>query len=172
MDYDELLTLREDFSGLTSAEAEKVGRDLYDSLYLNNGRPHPTLRTHDGQALVFQTKGQYTFDHIFFTSSNLAGYPFRKDVLDMGRLERMRWIAPIIGGRVEGVEYRKESFWRRGAPAFKRLYILPQEGYVIWVEPQIRDGWTLATAYTPAGAVLADYRRKTLLSRVFKKNTP
>ena len=167
MTYDELLALKADFTGMDAAQAEQEGLEHYRSLYLDGTAPFGLRQLHDAQPVIFHLQGQFGFDHGFFTSSDLIGHPFRKDILDLGRLERMPWIGPIICGEVRGVEYRKEGFWRTGKRLYKRLYVLPQEGYVVWVEPQARGDWTFATAYTPTTANLAEYRRKSLLVREF-----
>lgn len=167
MTYDELLALKADFTGLDTAQAEQKGRDLYRSLYLDGEAPVGIRKTHDGQAAVFHWTGTSGFDHGFFTSSDLIGHPLRKDVLALDRLERLRWIGPVIRGEVQDVEYRKENFWRGGKLFSKRLYLLPQEGYVVWLEPNMSGGFKFATAYTPSTARLAEYRRKTLLVKVF-----
>jgi hypothetical protein len=167
MTYDELLALKADFTGMDAAQAEQKGRDLYRSLYLDGEAPIGIRALHDTHPVIFHLKGQFGFDHGFFTSSDLIGHPLRKDVLAVDRLERMPWIGPMIRGEVQGVEYRKENFWRAGKLLYKRLYVLPQEGYVVWVEPQARGDWTFATAYTPTASVLAEYRRKALLVKVF-----
>jgi len=167
MTHDELLALKADFTGMDAAQAEQQGRDLYRSLYLDGDSPFGNRQAHDGQPVAFYLTGQHGFDHGFFTSSDLIGHKERKDVLDFGRLERMPWIGPVIRGEVQGVEFRKETF-RRGQALFeKRLYLLPQEGYVVWLEPQTRGGFKFATAFNPAASVLAEYRRKTLLVKVF-----
>ena len=168
MTYDELVALKADFTGMDEAQAEQKGRGLYRALYLDGDSPFGNRQAHDGQPVAFYLTGQHGFDHGFFTSSDLTGHSLRKDVLAVDRLERMPWIGPIIRGEVKDVEYRKETF-RRGQALFeKRLYLLPQEGYVVWLEPQTtRGGFKFATAFNPAASVLAGYRRKTLLVKVF-----
>ena len=166
MDYATLLTLKADFEGLNPAQAEAKGRELYRTLYLDGEAPFGIREAHDAAKVIFHLSGQYGFDHGFFTSSDLVGHPERKDILDYGRIERMPWIGPVIRGEVQTVEYRKENFWRAGKLLYRRLYILPQEGYVVWVQPEARGDWTFGTAYIPKPARLAEYRRKTLLMRV------
>ena len=167
MTYEELLALRADFTGMDDTQAEQEGRRLYRTLYLDGGGPFGIRKVHDAAEVIFHMRGQYGFEHGFFTSSDLIGHPERKDVLDFSRLERMPWIGPVIAGEVQGVEYRKESFFRAGKRLYRRLYILPQEGYVVWVQPQAKGDWAFATAYRPTVARLADYRRRTVLIRVF-----
>jgi hypothetical protein len=167
MTYDELLALKADFSGMDATQAEQKGRALFRSLYLDGDSPFGNRQAHDGQPVAFYLTGQHGFDHGFFTSSDLAGHPLRKDVLALNRLERLPWIGPVIRGEVQRVEYRKETFRRRQTLFEKRLYLLPQESYVVWLEPQMRGGFKFATAYTATPANLAEYRRKTLLVKVF-----
>ncbi len=165
MNHDDLIQLKEDFSGLDLAQAEHKGRELFRELYLDGEKPFGIRRTHDQETVIFHLRAQFGFEHSFFTSSDLIGHPYRKDVLDLSRLERIRWIGPLIQGEIEGAEYRRETFWRKGKPFHKRLYLIREERYLVWLEPHMRGGWKFATAYVAKQSALDDYSRKTLLKR-------
>lgn len=140
--------------GLTLQEKEAVGRDLYAKLYLTS-QVFGIHGLHDGQEVIFHVR---QFDHAFFTSPDLRNYPNRKDKLDEHRVERVRWIAELISGRVGG-----SACWevgsRSGRPGLpNRLYVVYSPGYVVWLEPRTRAGvnWSFSSDYSAPPAYLRE----------------
>lgn len=138
---------------LDTAQIEQLGRDWYHQLYITTapGR-YGVLQAHDGQDVIFWAD---RFEHAFFTSSDRARYPNRKDKLAEDRIARVRWIGEVIAGQVPG-----SACWEGASPQGRlgqdnRLYVVSSERYVVWLEPTKR-GWKFSTAY-PAWPV--DIRR-------------
>src|SRR5689334_12083019 len=84
--------------GLDGAAIEVQARNLYSSLYLNRGHVG-VHHTHDDAVVIFH---QSQFEHAFFTTSDKLCHPERKDCLRTGSVERIKWIAPLVAGRVTG----------------------------------------------------------------------
>src|SRR6267142_2806182 len=87
-----------DLKALDHTQIQDLGRNLYAELYLNRGH-FGIHRTHDNAVLIFH-KNQ--FDHAFFTTSDRMVHPERKDVLRKASVERIRWIEPVVTGRIVG----------------------------------------------------------------------
>jgi len=102
--------------------------------------------THDGQPVFIYPDD---FDHAFFTAATAARRGFAKDVIDPERVARVRWIAAVVGGRIEGTACYRVCEWGsfRKPPPEKRLYIVRDERYVIWLIPRARGGFRFKTAY-------------------------
>jgi len=160
MDLDALLF---DLTGLSDEEARELARARYKELYLNRGRIG--LHTaHDGEPVIFY---ETQFDHAFFSDKDRGRYQsFEKKLLARERVERMRWIGPLIAGKIPG-----SACWlvpREGVGySPQRLYIIEAIPYVAWVKPKETDpkGWSFVSAYPTYGAYLRDQLRKNRGSR-------
>lgn len=129
--------------GMDSCALEQLGRSLYQELYLDNER-FGIRQAHDGELLMFHAS---QFDHAFFTSSDRWCHPERKDVLRPASIERIRWIAPIVSGIIDGSAcYEVPSLTGRVRPP-NRLYATFRHPFVIWLEPRRDGGWKFASAY-------------------------
>lgn len=57
----------------------------------------------------------------------------------------------MIRGKIEGAEYchipKGGQRDRHGRIRIKRLYILWEENYIIWLEPTIEGAWKFSSAY-------------------------
>jgi hypothetical protein len=90
----DLFDLMVSLDGLSPAEIEARGRELYSRQYLNHGH-YGIHATHDGETLVFH-KSQ--FDHAFFTTSDRICLPERKDIVRRASIERILWIEQLVSG--------------------------------------------------------------------------
>ncbi len=151
----ELQALLEDVSGLAEEQLKERGFRLYRELYLNRGR-FGVHQAHDAQTLLFH---EDRFDHGFRTSSDRLVAPERKDLLDPGRIARIRWIGPVVRGEVAGTAcFEVPSPTGRSMPP-NRLYVLYAEFYVVWLEPRTRGGWKFSSAYPATREQVNWYQR-------------
>jgi hypothetical protein len=141
-----LSSLLLDLTSLSDEEAERVTYQEYVKLYMDR-RTHREMigerRTHDGKAAVFYSD---RFDHAFFTTSHRISRPRAKDKFDRNRASRVRWIGKVIEGEIANTEC-----WCVVDPdtsARKRLYVLWDEHYLIWLNPRRQGGWKFSSAYT------------------------
>ncbi|HEX8288033.1 MAG TPA: hypothetical protein VF556_08560 [Pyrinomonadaceae bacterium] len=130
----ELLT---DLSNLTDEDVEKVGRDLYKELFLDN-EEIGVRKCHDNEDAVFYKE---RFDHAFFKTKDRNSHI--KIEIDKGRVARIKWILPMIQGGIANSEYWHitEKFLE------KRLYANFGLGYVVWLWRGSGE-WTFSSAYT------------------------
>lgn len=146
-----LASLLLDLTGLSDTEAEELTRQEYIRLYLDR-KTHTGMvgerQTHDGEPVMFY---EDRFDHAFFTSAHRTSRPYNKDEFQKDRATRVRWIGEIIKGNIDGTECwwipdpdRRDS---SGGIIVKRLYILRDENYVIWLEPLKTRRWKFSSAY-------------------------
>jgi hypothetical protein len=129
-------------TGLSDDEVEALGRRCWSDGYTDDGRVY-VAHAHDGEDVYFFPD---RFEHAFFTSSNPARHPDAKDMLDRVRIERMRWIGIVIAGQVCG------SFCIDAPPAGsqrirKRIYMVPEERYIVWLNQRKLGGYIFSTAY-------------------------
>jgi hypothetical protein len=156
-------------AGAAASELRAFAWQVYEETYLNvPGKPIGIHQAHDDQAVVFHAT---TFENAFFKAGDPVNHPKEKDVLDLTRVQRLKWIAPIIAGQVPGT-----TCWEVLMPGFphaKRLYVQHEHSYMIWLEPRIdttRGPWRFATAYlaspkqimskTQMGKLILDLRQK------------
>ena len=129
----------------------ELARRIYRDNYLGSKKVGE-LQAHDSSLVLFH---EDRFEHAFFTSSNRTQFPKKKDVLDRKRVERIRWIKPIIEGRV-----KKTACYllidRDQGNRHRRLYLAQDHLFVIWLEPRQESGWNFSSAYT---AMTMDVRR-------------
>lgn len=149
----DLQALLLDLGGKGDGEIEATGREWYERLYITRGNCG-FHECHDGEEVVFWRD---RFEHAFFTSSNWARYPDRKDKLAVDRIARIRWIGEVIAGNVP-----KSACWEVPSPTGRRrppnrLYVVSNECYVVWLEPRMRGGWKFSSAYAPQPRRLREY---------------
>lgn len=124
--------------------------------------------THDNLEVVFHKD---RFEHAFYTSSNRARRPHDKDIVDLKRIVRIRWILAVVSGNVrdsECWECPSKETGRRKPP--DRLYIVWSEGYVVWLHPKADGGWRFSTAYCAPIAEIKKYCRGG--TKIWKKSAP
>jgi hypothetical protein len=135
---------------LSDQAAEKITHQKYIELYMNH-HTHTGMigvqKTHDGDTVIFH---EDRFRHAFYTNSEGTYSKFRKDKFDRDRAIRICWIGQIIQGNISSVYYDAPDNSRRdsyGRIIIKRLYVLWEENYLVWLEPQKKGGWKFSTAY-------------------------
>ncbi len=152
LDPADLHALLLDLRGLSPAEVEHVGREMYATHYLLDGRPR-MLPTHDGQDVIFYPD---KFEHVFFTSTDRAGHPQRKDRIAPERVERILWIKEVIAGNVAGSACWEVSA-RQAGRGERREYAILSESYVVWLVARRDGGYRFETAYPALHQELSRY---------------
>src|SRR5215216_2312313 len=139
--------------GYDHPAVESIGRKLYSELYLQEENVG-IIKTHDDLDVYFYRD---SFDYAFFTRSEWQTSTI-KDVIDKGRVERIRWIKEFIAGNVSPCQCWEIPVGKRGAK--KRLYFSTAIGYVIWLNPRgDQKSWSFKTAYPADPARIWDYTR-------------
>jgi len=89
------------------------------------------------------------FTHAFFTAREKHRRGWAKDVIDPRRVERVRWIVPVIGGLAGGTQCFRvidHASYNKPAPE-KRLYVVREERYVVWLNRRGTGDFRFKTAY-------------------------
>jgi hypothetical protein len=133
-------------TGLPDEKVERIGRKLYSELFLTNSRNGIHL-THDGDRVYFWER---QFNHSFFISP-------AKELIDRSRIARMRWVLPLIQGKVPDSECRRVI---HGFKPDNRLYVWLPKNFVVWLEPRDAGGWKFYTLYTVTRNQLRGYQRQ------------
>lgn len=149
----DLTSLLLDLTGLDDAQAEKLGRAEFRSLYVPRGT-RGVLTAYDGSEIVFF---EDRFDHAFFTTSDRYRHEFAKNVLDRDRVARVRWIGPILRGEVPNTQCWG-TLRSPGTEQMKRLCIASAEIYVIWLDARRDGAWRFSTAYVARAAQASEYK--------------
>jgi hypothetical protein len=149
VDLDALLL---NLDGLNLEETEDLARSIYTTDYIG-GENYKVGKhyCHDGSEVYFHLD---QFDHAFYTSRDRARHQYLKDVLDISRLKRIKWIKHIIEGKVTKTAcYRVLDYETK---RLKRLYLVQERLYVVWLQPRLNGGWKFSSAYV---ATAQDVRR-------------
>lgn len=137
-----------DLSALTDPEAESEGEKWFQSEFITRAGRSGMITAHDGEEVKFFAD---RYLHAFHTSKNRARQVYTKDKVARDRIERIRWIKPIIEGRVAGIECWEVPLKvpEEGIRRFpgKRLYVSWQHNFVIWLEQLGAGGFRFSTAY-------------------------
>lgn len=139
-----------DLSGLPDAEAEEKTYREYIGLYMDR-KTHRgmmgELRTHDDERVMFY---EDRFYHAFFTTIDKISRPYNKAKFDRVQGSRVRWIGEVIKGNIDGTT----CWYISHSPVsiVKRLYVVWDEYYLVWLNPRKEGGWKFSSAY------VADYR--------------
>jgi hypothetical protein len=149
-----LASLLLDLSGLSDEKAEELTYREYIKLYtdreMHSGRIG-LRKTHDGKDVIFY---EDRFEHAFFTSAYKTSRQYNKGKLDRVRASRLPWIGQIIEGNIPGTECWKicrAGRYHSGASTTARLYVLWDQNYLVWLEPQGEGAWWFSTAYVATG---------------------
>lgn len=152
MNLQELLI---DFSTVSDEELAASGYAAYKLHYLQNEK-FGILNGHDGASVVFH---EDRFGHAFYDKPDKWSLTKSRELPDESRLERMRWIGPLIRGEVPGSEcWEVPSPTGRRRPP-NRLYVIWDEKYVVWLEPRQNGGWKFSSAYVVNRGAVRDYFR-------------
>lgn len=150
----DLNSLRIDVKRIDLSEVEAIGRRIYAELYLQSDT-RGVIKTHDGHEVYFHADA---FDHGFYTGSEWRTSAI-KDIIDKGRVERVKWIGEFIAGNVANSQCWEIPVGTSGAQ--KRLYLSIAAGYVVWLNPR-RDqqSWSFKTAYPASPPRIWEYTRE------------
>jgi hypothetical protein len=132
-----------------AAAVERTGRRLYHQIYITSAR-YGKHKTHDGEDIYFWPD---RFDHAFYKKKSKASR--RKEMIDNGRVERLRWIKEIVTGNVPHFECWLVDQTPRPE---NRLYIVSDELYVVWLEQRDAGGWKFSTAYPAPREAIEGYK--------------
>ena len=139
----DLVTLRTPTDGLDAAAVVDLAYRVYMQDCVEPSRRGDAL-THDGERVRFQPS---RFDHAFYTSATRKDRGRDKGVIAIGRVERLRWIVPVIAGQVAHTEcWRCRDYRYRHQPE-SRLYIVGPEQYVVWLDAAKSGGFVFSSAY-------------------------
>lgn len=135
----------------TESDIEQFGRGHYSDIFLANARCG-FHSLHDGEQVRFAAG---RFKHAFSKADDWQSST-RKTSFDKRRIARVKWILPIIQGRVSGIE----CWLVTDNGKEKRLYVNFGQGYVVWLESRDDDGaWEFSTAYTVDQSRIREYIR-------------
>jgi hypothetical protein len=132
---------------LSDKQIEALGRQLYQDHCVIPARAG-LVTTHDGLAVTMYSKNE-DFVHAFYKAATKDRRGWAKDEIDPRRVARARWIVPVVGGQVAGTQCWRivnHDAYTKPAPE-KRLYVVRDETYVIWLLPRKDGGWRFKTAY-------------------------
>jgi len=146
-------SLLEDYWGLDDAQMQARAISIYQACYITSGAYglHPT---HDNDTVVFWSD---RFAHAFFNKDKAAHFYGAKKVLDVERIERIRWIGEVVRGNVpNSVCWEVPSPEGRLRPP-NRLYIVNGRNYVVFLEPRMEGGGSflvlIPRRYIKCGAI-------------------
>jgi hypothetical protein len=138
----DLESLKVNLEGLSEEEIAEEGVRLFRQELFPDGSFRSTLKLHDGQSVVFF---QDRYEHAFQTSPDRIRHPYSKSKVAVERVERVKWIKPVLQGEITGTQC-----WLVPDPARrqrKRLYVVVNEQYIIWLEERRDGGWKFSSAY-------------------------
>jgi hypothetical protein len=146
--YTDLDDLYHCVDGLSGYEIQRAGQELYEVHCVGPGVAGETF-THDGELVRFYPDA---FEHAFFKAASASRRGIAKDEIDDRRVSRTKWIVPVVSGLVQGTECWRIREWDhyRKPPPEKRLYVVREETYIVWLVPQQRGGFYFKSAY-PCG---------------------
>jgi hypothetical protein len=153
LDLNFLNSLKLDLWGMDLEAVESMGRSEYRELYLTTAR-QGICKTHDGKDVYFYPD---LFDYGFFTVSEWK-ISSTKDIIDITRVERIRWIKEFIGGNVANSQCWAIPVSRT---ATKRLYCSQSVGYAVWLNPRSdKETFKFRTAHPAEAGRIWDYTRE------------
>ena len=143
-----------DVEKLNDEESDLLGKKLFCEQFLNQGK-RGVFILHDGSEVFFF---EDRYEHAFHTSCDRIRKPYSKLKIARDRISRVKWIKPIIQGKIAGTEC-----WEVYSHQNKqRLYIIYAKKYLIWLESRKDGKWKFSTAYTVNAS---DIRRYTARGR-------
>lgn len=144
-----------DIKSLSDDEAEAAGEAAFHDEFITRDGRSGEIKAHDGESVLFFAD---RYHHAFHTSPDRARRAYSKGKVARDRIARIRWIRPIVEGRIPGTECWEVPLKipEEGLRPFpgKRLYVLWPEEYVIWLIPLKNGGFKFSTAYLiPPGEI-------------------
>lgn len=137
-------------------DLDDIGIGLYEECFLNRSDDFGMLLTHDGLNLKFFGD---RYHHAFHTSPNRARQAYSKAKVSLERVERIKWVQPIVEGRVKGVECWEVPYEGHRPFPGKRAYICWEHTYIVWVEPTKDGSFKFSSAYPCSRGDLGRYTR-------------
>jgi hypothetical protein len=138
-----------DMKDLSDEDLEQTAKDLYSECFLQNAI-NGIHRLHDGDSVIFK---KARFQHAFYLAANWQESRVKTGI-DIRRVERMKWILPMLGCDAPNVE----CWLVPSDGVIKRVYVCFALGYLIWLEPGDREGqWSFSSAYTNKAAAIREY---------------
>ncbi len=143
----DLEAMKVDVSGKNEAELIQLGLHLYDEECVAASVEGKTF-THDGIKIYIYPR---QFDHAFYDARIPSERGIRKDCIDSGRIERVRWIIPIVAGQVENTECWEitDRHAYKKPPPVQRLYVYKSDLYLIWLRTRKDGAFYFSSAYSP-----------------------
>ncbi len=137
-----------DLSALTDEEAVAEGERQFHAEFITQNGRSGVIVAHDGVEVKFFAD---RYHHAFNTSQDRARQAYAKDKVAVDRIERIRWIKPIIEGRVADIECWEIPLKvpEEGVRCFpgKRAYVSWVQGYIVWLELLRNGGFKFSSAY-------------------------
>lgn len=137
-----------DISALNDFEAEAEGERCYQREFITRNGKSGTVTAHDGAEVKFFAN---RYHHAVHTSHDRARQAYAKNKVARDRIERLRWIKPLLEGRVADFECWEVPLkvpeegirWFPG----KRLYVSWGHCFIVWLEPLRAGGFKFSSAY-------------------------
>ena len=151
-------------------ESEKIVFDHYVKLFLDRGTPPRRIGTccaHDNSIVRF---AESRFKHAFKETTGFQ----KKGCFDKNRGSRIRWIKILIAGKISGCEcwLYPPSNRNNINSSPKRFYLIPDEHFVVWLEPTQDENWWFSSAYQAGPGDIRRYCRQGRKIWSAQKNTP
>ncbi len=143
MDFNlDLNNLKLDIAEKSDEEVCAIGKQVFLEEFFSSGETRGCLELLTGEKVYFFAD---RFEHAFFTSQNRSRRPSAKDQVARERIERLLWIKPLLLGLIPNSSCWQVFDRERGQP--KRLYLIVDDQYVVWLESRKDGDWKFSTAY-------------------------
>jgi hypothetical protein len=146
-------TLLLDLDDLSDSEVAELGRKEYSDLFLTMAK-RGIHDLHDGEKVVFFAE---RYDHAFFISPTKVN-------IERGRVARIRWILPLMQGKVPN----SQCWLKPKLRGDQRFYVCNGLRYIVWLEPRTVGGWRFSSAYNAEQDEIEYYKKGATLLCCFK----
>ena len=156
----ELDSLLLDFSNSSLEEARQETKDIWMKEYMTRKTYKGfigVLSSHDNIEVVFF---EDEFEHAFFRAKNQNRLSDDKSVFDLERARRIRWIKIAIECQLISIECWECPGYGSRQDLNRRLYIIWEKEYVVWLIKKKDGNFKFETAYpAPRGLIRERYIR-------------
>ena len=160
----DLRNLLLDFEGLSDEEVEMLGRKFYSDDFLTIAK-RGIHKLHDGEDVAFFVE---RFDHAFFKPIDWKTSKV-KALIERGRVARIKWILPLIQGKVPN----SECWLKQKTDGEQRIYICFGLRYLVWLESREVGGWRFSSAYNATlDQIRNDYLKGAKRIWLYNKKSP
>jgi hypothetical protein len=144
-------------AGMNDGQIDDLGLRLYTDHCVTPAK-RGLVTTHDGQGVECFDND---YGHGFWTAAEKHRRGWAKDFVDHKRVQRAKWIVPVISGHVPGTEcWLITEYWSHKHPRpVQRLYIVRNEPYLVYLRTR-PNGWAFKTAYCPSWADIKRYTER------------